>query len=431
MSETVIIPVVVLVMFLLLFGGNWVFVALSMAGMLAMFLLGYPVLSAVALQVWCSIDSFILTAVPLFIFMGEIMLHSGLANVLYTGIATWLGRLPGGLLHANVGACAIFAAISGSSIATAATIGTVAIPELEKRGYDRKLILGSLASAGTLGILIPPSITMIIYGAWVECSIAQLFIGGIIPGIILAVMFSAFLAIRCHIGRDLAPREKFSWGERFSSLRDMGPTLLLPLFIVVSIYTGIMSPTETAAVSAAAALAITFALRRFSWQLLSKASINAARTSAMILIIYLAAKILVMGLFYLEVTTAIGTFVESLNLPNIVILVIIYGIFLILGCFFDAISLMMVTLPFVFPLIVAMEINVIWFGIVMTILIEIGLITPPVGMNLYVILSLVKNGSFGEIVRAILPFFFLMLLGVALLTIFPQLALWLPNMMVK
>ena len=430
MSNPIILLTIVVVLFLLLFNGVWVFAALGIAGVLGIWLFGVNLGSALSLQMWGTTNSFILTAVPLFIFLGEIMLRSGISASLYKGIITWVGQFPGGLIHSNIVACALFAAISGSSVATAATIGTVAIPDQEARRYDRSLILGSITASGTLGILIPPSIIMIIYGSWMEVSIAKLFMGGVIPGVIIALMFMVYIVIKCSLQPNLAPRVASSWRQRALSIKDIWPSLVIILFIVLAIYTGLMTPTETAAVSAVAALVITLILRRFSFSLLYDCAFNAVHTTAMLMIIVVGAKIFVMALIYLKLTTLLPALMESLNMPPLMVLIFIYVIYLVLGCFFDSISLLMVTLPFVGPVLHLMGIDFIWFGIVATILVEIGLITPPVGMNLYVIMGIAKNCSLSEITRAILPFFFMLLIGVVLLNVFPQLALWLPSTMV-
>ena len=306
----------------------------------------------------------------------------------------------------------------------------MAIPDQEARHYDRSLILGSITASGTLGILIPPSIIMIIYGSWMEVSIAKLFMGGVIPGVIIALMFMTYIVIKCSLQPNLAPRVASSWRERALSIKDIWPSLVIILFIVVAIYTGLMTPTETAAVSAAAALVITLILRRFSFSLLYDCAFNAVHTTAMLMIIVVGAKIFVMALIYLKLTILLPAVIESLNMPPLMVLIFIYVIYLVLGCFFDSISLLMVTLPFVGPILHVLGIDFIWFGIVATILVEIGLITPPVGMNLYVIMGIAKNCSLSEITRAIIPFFLMLLIGVVLLNVFPQLALWLPSMMV-
>lgn len=429
MSSIVIVILVVIILFSIMLGGGWVFCALGLSGIIGIFLFGVELLPAISYQLWGTTNSFILTAVPLFIFMGEIMYHSGISEGLYNGVTTWVARLPGGLLHTNVVSCALFAAISGSSVATAGTMGTVAVPDQMGRNYDRRLVLGSITASGTLGILIPPSLTMIIYGAWVECSIARLFAGGILPGLIIAMMFMLYIGITCYRRPELAPRVESSWKDRLLSIRDVWPGVSLIIFIFGAIFSGLMTPTETAAVAAAAALFLSAVLRKFSFRLLYDCALNTVYTTAMILIIVASAKIMVMSLIYLGVITAIPHMIESLNLAPVVIFIFIYFMYLILGCLTDSISLLMVTLPFVHPILLYLGTDLIWFGVVATVLLEIGLITPPVGMNLYVMMG-VTGCSLPEISKSILPFFLILLIGVALLQVFPQLALWLPGILI-
>jgi len=430
MSNEQLLLVIVGALFLLMAAGNWVFASLALAGVLGIWLFGANVTTAVSLQMWASLNSFVMTAIPLFILMGEIMLRSGISDSLYTGISTWVGKLPGGLLHSNVASCALFAAISGSSIATSATVGTVAIPDQTKRGYDKRLVIGSLSAAGTLGILIPPSLAMIVYGSWMECSVAQLFMGGVVPGVLLAVLFSVYIAVRCAIDPHLTPRVESTWTDRLHSFKDLWPGVVIIVFIMASIYLGIMTPTETAAVASAAALLIAVALRKMSFRILYDCAMNTVRTTAMLMLIVVGAKIFVMALIYLKVTILLPNLIASMNLSPTMVLVVIYVIYLVLGCFFDGMSLTLVTLPFVQPIILAMGIDPIWFGIVMVVLIEIGLITPPVGMNLYVIMGISEGTTLGDMTRAIVPFLAILLLGVLLLNVFPELALWLPSRMV-
>jgi len=429
MSIPAIITLTIVLLFSLLLGGMWVFNALGIAGVLGIFLLGTDLGGAISYQVWGSSNNFILTAIPLFIFMGEIMLRSGISDRLYSGVSKWVGSFPGGLIHTNVVACALFAAISGSSVATAASIGTVAIPDQEARGYDKKLILGSIVASGTLGILIPPSIIMILYGSWMEVSIARLFAAGIIPGIMISLFFMLFVVIKCLRQPKLAPRLKpSSLKEKLFSLKEIWPGLLIITFIMVAIFGGLMTPSETAAVSVALVLLLATLLGSFSWRLLYKCAINTIYTSTMILIIYVSAKILVMSLMYLGVISLIPQFVDSLGLSPIFVLLVIYLIYLILGCFFDGTSLLLITLPIVQPLIANIGVDLVWFGVVVTILIELGMITPPVGLNLYVITG-ISDSSLSETIKGVFPFFLILLACLGLFTICPQLVTWFPDLL--
>ena len=417
------------ILFVLLFGGFWVFGALGIAGLLGIILFGANWQFASAIQMWGTTNSFTLTAVPLFILLGEIMLRSGISASLYRGVMSWVGRVPGGLLHSNVIACAVFAAISGSSVATAATIGRVAIPEQEARQYDRGLILGSIAASGTLGILIPPSISMIIYGAWMEVSIARLFIGGVVPGVMLSLLFIGYIGVRTALNPALAPATSSSWRERAHSIIDVGPSLTIVLFIILAIYTGLMTPTETAAVASAFAFVVTAVLGKFSFKLVYDCAFSAVCTTVKLMLIVVGAQIFVMFLVYSGVASLMTSLLVGYDLSPLMVLVFIYVVYLILGCFFDAISLLMVTLPFAAPIVNTLGIDPIWFGVVITVLLGVGHITPPIGMNLYVLLGITEDCTLQEIVKSVIPFFLLLLLGVVLMNVFPELVLWLPRTM--
>ena len=416
-------------LFLVLASGSWIFVTLGLAGVLALVLLGgYQ--SIISLVAWGSSTTFILAAVPLFIFMGNIMLLSGGADDLYTGVSTWLSPLPGGLVHTNIGACAIFAALSGSSVATAATIGSVAVPEQEKRGYDRKLIMGSIAGAGTLGILIPPSINMIVYGAWVEVSIARLFIGGIIPGIILAVSFMLYVVYAAIRDPRRAPRGGWPTPrEMLSSMKLVGPIFVIIVIILGCVYTGMITPTETAAVGCILVLLLAAIRRRASWKLLGGAAERSVNTTCMILAVYVGAHIFAHALLRIGITESLQNIIAQGEYPQWLILLMIYFMYIVLGCFFDGISMLLITLPVVEPILMSLGIDFIWFGVIVVILTEIGMLTPPVGFNLYVILGIVKGSTIGEVARSVLPFLLVLLIGVGFFTVIPQLVLWLPGTM--
>ena len=429
MDFTLIIAISIAFLFLLLASGSWIFVTLALTGILALVLLGgYQ--GVIAVVAWGASDNWILAAVPLFIFMGNIMLVSGSADDLYTGVSTWLSPLPGGLILTNIGACAIFAALSGSSTATTATIGSVAIPEQQRRGYDRDLIMGSIAGAGTLGILIPPSINMIVYGAWMEVSIARLFMGGVIPGIILALGFMAYVAYagirapwRAARGKRPTPREML-----------LSIKLLLPIFFMVAVilggvYTGWITPTETAAVGCLLAFVLAVLRRKLSWKVLSDAAERTIITTCMILVIYVGAHILAHALLRLGITASLKSFIAGGEFPQWLIMLLIYFMYIILGCFFDGISMILITLPIVEPILTGLGINLIWYGVILILLTEVGMLTPPVGFNLYVMLGLVKGSTIVEVVRSTLPFLVILLIGIGIFTVFPQLILWLPSTM--
>ena len=379
---------------------------------------------------WEVGDSFVLTAIPLFIFMGEVLLRSGLSIRLYDGAAAVLGRLPGGLLHANIGSCAIFAAISGSSLATAATIGTVALPELEKRGYENKIACGSLAAGGTLGILIPPSISMIIIGAMTEQSIAKLFIAGVFPGIMLVGLFISYIVVRVIIQPQLAPPfEKIPLKRRALNIISMWPVMVIMLFVLGGIYLGVTTPTEAAAVGAFMAMVFALIYRKLNWLTLKASLLGAVKITAMLLFIIVGAMILSGILGLLKVPFKMVAWVASLPFPPLAILIGIYIMYLFLGCFLDGLALVVLTVPIVFPIIRELGFDTVWFAVALVILVECCLLTPPVGTNVYVIHGLRPGRPMSEVILGAMPFFFMMLVGLAIITAFPQIATWLPGTM--
>lgn len=379
---------------------------------------------------WEVGDSFVLTAIPLFIFMGEVLLRSGLSIRLYDGAAAVLGRLPGGLLHANIGSCAIFAAISGSSLATAATIGTVALPELEKRGYENKIACGSLAAGGTLGILIPPSISMIIIGAMTEQSIAKLFIAGVFPGIMLVGLFISYIVVRVIIQPQLAPPfEKIPLKRRALNIISMWPVMVIMLFVLGGIYLGVTTPTEAAAVGAFMAMVFALIYRKLNWLTLKASLLGAVKITAMLLFIIVGAMILSGILGLLKVPFKMVAWVASLPFPPLAILIGIYIMYLFLGCFLDGLALVVLTVPIVFPIIRELGFDTVWFAVALVILVECCLLTPPVGTNVYVIHGLRPGRPMSEVILGAMPFFFMMLVGLAIITAFPIIATWLPSTM--
>ena len=379
---------------------------------------------------WEVSNSFIFTAIPLFIFMGEVLLHSALSIRLYDAATAVLGKLPGGLLHANVGSCAIFAAISGSSLATAATIGTVALPELEKRGYENKIACGSLAAGGTLGILIPPSISMIIIGAMTEQSIGKLFIAGILPGIMLALLFISYIIARVIIQPHLAPRfETMPLKLRVLNIISMWPVMVIMLFVLGGIYLGVTTPTEAAAVGAFMAMVFALIYRKLNWPTLKKSLLGAVKTTAMLMFIIVGAMILSGILGLLKVPFKMVAFVSSLPFPPLIILIGIYIMYLFLGCFLDGTALVVLTVPIVFPIVRALGFDPVWFAVALVILVECCLLTPPVGTNVYVIHGLRTGRPMSEVILGAMPFFLMMVVGLAIITAFPMIATWLPSTM--
>ncbi|HEX4894112.1 MAG TPA: TRAP transporter large permease subunit [Hyphomicrobiaceae bacterium] len=430
MSLDILIPVLLVTLTIMLVAGQWMAFALGVVGMLVMYLskgtLGVASLSSV---VWNTANSYILIAVPMFLLMGEIILRSGASTYFYRGVVVLLGRLPGGLLHANIFSCAIFAAVSGSSVATAATVGTVAIPEMMKRGYDAKPVLGSLAAGGTLGILIPPSIIMVLYGALVEESIARLFIAGVLPGLLMAGIFMVFIAIQLMIYPHLAPpRQKdAASGPPISDLLHVFPVLGLLIVVLGSIYVGFATPTEAAALGAAGALVLAAGYGGLTKQVFTESVMATVKTTCMVTLIIIGAQILSAALTYSGVSRAVSEWILGLGLSKWVFFTALVILYLVLGCFVDGISMIYMTLPVLIPVIKAFGFDLVWFGIILTILIELGQITPPVGLNLFTIHAISGGRSFSDVVKGSLPYCFLMLLVILLLCFFPQIALWLPT----
>lgn len=375
-----------------------------------------------------TLDSFILTAIPLYIFMGEILVKCGASELIYRGASRLFAWLPGGLLHSNIGACALFASICGSSPATAATIGTVAIPALKKRGYDTYITLGSLAGGGTLGILIPPSINMIVYGVIAEQSIGRLFAGGVISGIVLSGIFMLYIGIKVLLHPKLAPKEaSLSLKGVAMSFVDLWPVYILAIIVLGGIFGGLMTPTEAAAVGASASLIIAIILRRFSWGILKTSLSSSLETTSMVLFIVVGSSIMGSFLSRAGIPQAVSAMIVGSGVSRWVVFAWVCVIYLFLGCFIDPVSMLLLTAATVIPLIDQAGFDLIWFGVVYVILAEIGMVTPPMGLNLFVIQGISKE-SLSKVVIGSVPFFTLMTVFIALLTAFPSLVLWLPNL---
>ncbi len=389
----------------------------------------FPVLPAVGDLIWGGSTNFALVAVPLFILTGELLLNSGIAGGMFQAIDRWVRVVPGGLLHTIIGSSALFAATSGSSVATAATIGTIAVPQMKTGGYAPPLFLGSIAAGGTLGILIPPSINMIIYGVLAEVSVGRLYLAGLIPGLLLAGLFSLIVLILCVWKPEMGGRQetKPTWRERFDALPGLLPPLLLFLLMVGSIYAGIATPTEAAALGFIGALALTAWRRKLSWQMLMGALERTMRTTCMVMLIVLAAQLLNFVMVSIGLADQIRNAVGAIDAPPVVILAAIVVMYLILGCFMESLSLMIATTPIVVPIIVAIGYDPLWFGVIFMILIETALVTPPIGMNLFVVQSIRGNGPFRDVALGALPFVVAMILMIALLTAFPSIVTWLPT----
>jgi tripartite ATP-independent transporter DctM subunit len=378
---------------------------------------------------WSSGKDFLLVSIPMFILLGEILLRAGVAERMYDAMIKWLSWIPGGLMHSNIGACAIFAATSGSSVATAATVGTVALPLVKRHGYNERLFLGTLAAGGTLGILIPPSINMIIYAVLTDTSIPRLYLAGIVPGLALSGLFMLTVAGLC-LARPAWGGRKLSatWAQRLASLIHLLPPFGIFLVVVGSIYAGLATPTEAAALGVVASLGLAWGFGRLSLQMLREAIENSMRTTAMVMLIIIAAYFLNFVLSAIGLTTMLTSFIAGLGLSKFQMLVAVVIFYVILGCFMETLSMMITTIPIVAPVMFQLGFDPIWFGIVIVILIEMALITPPVGLNLFVVQSLRRGGTLNDTIVGSLPFVAAMFAMLALLAAFPGLALWLPTL---
>jgi len=382
---------------------------------------------------WDKSKEYILVAIPMFILLGEIMLRAGIAKRMYEAVVEWLSWLPGGLMHANIGSCAIFAASSGSSVATAATVGTVAYPEIDKRRYNERLFLGSLAAGGTLGILIPPSISLIIYGLITDTSVPELYLAGFLPGLILALLFMGAITIACRVRPEWGGTPvQTSWRKRIRVLPDLIPPILLFAVVVGSIYAGVATPTEAASLGVVFALGLAAWTRKLSLRMLKEAFEGTMRTTAMIMLIILAAVFLNFILGFIGVTKGLLELIAELGLTPIQTMALLVVFYLILGMFMETLSMLLTTVPIVFPIVVHMGFDPVWFGIMITVLMETALITPPIGVNLYVVQGIRSGGGpFNDVAFGALPFVLMMGVMIAMLMIFPQLALWLPTMVYR
>lgn len=378
---------------------------------------------------WGTSNNFLLVAIPFFVLLGEILLRSGMAERMYNALVLWVPWLPGGLMHSNIAACAMFAATSGSSVATAATIGTVALGEVEKRGYSERLFLGTIAAGGTLGILIPPSINMIVYGVLTETSIPKLYLAGFIPGIILASLFSLTVLIICIIRPELGGKPTpTSWAQRIAALPDLLPPLIIFLAVIGSIYAGWATATESAALGVIAAIGIAAWNRRLTLRTLTHAFEGTMRTTAMIMAILLAAYFLNFVITSIGLTGQVNNFITSLGLTKLELLIAVVIFYFILGMFMETLSMMVATVPIIAPIMFKAGYDPVWFGIIIIILMELAMITPPVGINLYVVQGLRKRGKIDDVIIGASPFVITMLLMLAILSVWPQIALWLPQM---
>ncbi|MCR5857482.1 TRAP transporter large permease [Mesorhizobium sp. J428] len=415
-------------MILLLALGLPIAIGLGLVGMgLAEFYSVLPLTRAMGEVAWSSSTGFLMVSIPLFVLLGEILLRSGIADRMYAAVAAWLSWMPGGLMHANIGSSALFASMCGSSVATAATVGTTAMPQMTKYGYNPSLFLGTLAAGGTLGILIPPSINLIVYGLITNTSIPRLYLAGIVPGILLALMFMAVVALACTLRPGLGGRMvSVSWSERMALLGEFLPPLFIFIVVIGSIYVGWATATESAALGVVAALLLTLVRRRFSVAMFVSAVENTMKTTGMIMLIVVAAFFLNFVMTAVGLTTAIVNLVTAYDLPPLGLMVAVIIFYLILGAFMDEMAMMISTVPVIAPVVFAAGFDGVWFGIMLVVLMQAGMILPPVGINLFVIQGIRRTGRISETAWGAMPFVLAMVALMALLIVYPQLALWLP-----
>lgn len=410
--------------------GTEIYVAMGiMAAMGLMLFVGQP-LRQFAFTAFDVMNSFILTAMPLFIFMGTIFSSTGVIKRLFGGADKVIGNLPGGVACSVLGACGIFGAMSGSSLAATATFGKIAYPEMERLGYNPRLALGSIAIGGTLSVLIPPSLILIVYGGWMEVSVARLFAAAIIPGVILTTLLILTVMIMVTLNPGLAPKPpKVSLREKLRALVDILPFIGVIVMVLGVIFGGIMTPTESAAVGAVLSIILALAYRSMSFSALKESMWSAIKINAMIAFVIFTARVLAQVFNYIGLTDAFSAFMLNLPLEKYGVLAVIFVMYIILGMFFDSLSMMVLTLPFVGPLIVALGFNPIWFGVVFVVLAEMGLVTPPFGLNLFVLHGVVPKHDVLTIALGALPFLIPTLAMIVILVFFPQLALWLPSVL--
>jgi len=427
------IPVVLAVLLVLLAIGMPIAASLGLLGYTLQAQFAFlPMLGVLGEITWNTSTEFVLVAAPMFIMMGELMHRSGVSQRLFTALAPWFNWLPGRLMHTNIAAAAIFAATSGSSVATAATIGTVAIPNMKPGGYSPPLFLGTIAAGGTLGILIPPSINMIIYAVISDTSVTRLYAAGLIPGLILAALFSLTVLLLCIWRPAMGGRgmeRALLWSQRLAGLIHLLPPLGLFMVVVGSIYAGFATPTEAAALGVMAALGLAAANKGLSWSVLLGAFEGTVRTTCMVMLIVIAAFFLNFVMVGIGVIGAVTGFITMLGWPPLAVLIAIIAFYLVLGCVMETLSMMIATTAIVVPVIVALGYDPVWWGIVFMILMEMALITPPIGLNLFVVQSVYPGGRFGDICLGSIPFVGAMLVMIGLLIAFPDIALWLPDVL--
>ncbi len=429
MTEFVSIALFLFVLFFLLGTGVWVGLALMGVAFVGMELFtSRPVGDTMITTIWGASSSWTLTALPLFIWMGEILYRTRLSEDMFRGLSPWLGWLPGGLVHTNIVGCTVFAAVSGSSAATLTTVGKMSIPELRKREYPENMIIGTLAGAATLGLMIPPSLTLIVYGVTINESITKLFFAGIIPGIVLAGMFMSYVAINSLISKNFNPKPepKMTFAERLQNSLFLIPVMILIATVIGSMYFGLATATEAAAIGVLGSLALAALQGSLNWSTFTESLLGATRTSAMIALILAGAAFLSLSMGFTGLPLALAKLIASMELTRFELLMVLLVFYIIIGCFLDGISSVVLTMAVVEPMVRQAGIDVIWFGIFIVVVVEMAQITPPIGFNLFVLQGMTHH-EMNYIAKAAIPMFLIMVLMVFILILFPDLATWLPD----
>lgn len=424
-----LLAIAIVLITIMLLSGIWIPFAIGIVGLVIIYLTGGMAdLNALGLTVWGGVDSFILTALPLFIFMAEVLIRSGVADRFYEGLSHMTRRLPGGLLQSNVAGCAMLAAISGSSVATAAAIGSVAIPQLKERNYDIRMATGSVAAGGTLGILIPPSAALILYGTFTEISIVHLFMAGLIPGLLLALIFMVYIAGHALIQPSRVPHNNLEAmrGQVLASFMKLVPFLLLIFMVLGSMYAGLATPTEAAAIGTTGAVILSVIFGTFSIKTFWQSALASISTSCTILLIVAMAFIFSYAISNAQIGSSLAAKLVEMHLDKVQFLIAIYIMYTILGMLMDSISMIMITVPLLYPSIVGLSINPIWFGVILVLQIELGQITPPFGLNLFVIQS-VAQCKIEDVIKGCIPYYIIFIFFIIALTVYPEVALWLPK----
>jgi len=430
-QEIQLIAIFLFVLFLLLGTGVWVGLALLGVALVGVELFtARPAGDAMITTIWSASSSWTLTALPLFIWMGEILYRTRLSEDMFRGLSPWMARLPGGLVHTNIVGCTVFAAVSGSSAATLTTVGKMSIPELRKRKYPEKMVIGTLAGAATLGLMIPPSLTLIVYGVTINESITKLFIAGIAPGLVLALLFMGYVAIHSQVSKNYKPdpEPRLSFAQKVSNSRFLFPVIVLILVVIGSMYLGFATATEAAAFGVIGSLTLAASQRSLNWKTFTESLMGATRTSAMIALILAGAAFLSLSMGFTGLPRGLADLIASLDLSRFELLMVLLVFYIVLGCFLDGISSVVLTMAVVEPMIRQAGIDVIWFGIFIVVVVEMAQITPPIGFNLFVLQGMTHH-EMNFIARAAIPMFMIMLLMVFVLITVPDLATWLPENM--